>query len=97
MNKSEIWIIDPNNKTKVAVLGVVNELPSLKPIDSSPAALKDAYNGLAKEVGTLEMQLEMTPDKNFWIGWDLSRQALIEQFQKNNRSLLLGTYIGGLA
>lgn len=94
MNKTQIWLIDPNNKTKQVIDCIVDEIPSFQSAGS--AALKDAYNGLTHAVGILEMQLEMTPDQNFWIGWDLCREAYIEQFQKQNRALLTGTFIGAI-
>lgn len=79
------------NDQRIALTGSF-EPPKSNPINSSTAALNDAYKSLNTSVS-----LEMETDNNFWIAWDLSRQALIEQFQKNNRSLLPGTFIGGLA
>lgn len=84
------------NGQKISLLANDVESPSLKPIDLSPAALKAAYNGLAEAMNTLDVHLKIVPEQEYWIGWDLCREAYIEIFQKQNRELLPGTLIGAI-
>ncbi|EPH3157990.1 hypothetical protein PQE61_001706 [Acinetobacter baumannii] len=92
MDKTQIWIIDLNNNKKLIGEAILHELPVLKSANKSN--FKENYNRFTDALDHLETQLEMIPDQNFWIGWDLCREAYIEQSQKQNRTLLLGTLIG---
>jgi len=92
MDKTQIWIIDSNNNKTLIGDAICHEIPTLKSANKSD--FKENYNRFINALDHLEMQLEMFPEKEFWIGWDLCREAYIEQFQKQNRALLHGSYIG---
>lgn len=94
MDKTQIWIIDPNNKKKLLVNCLSVTLPALRSLGKS--TFKESYGKFAKAADDLETKLEMFPEKEFWIGWDLCCEAYLEQFQKQNRALLPGTLIGAM-
>ncbi|EME4829864.1 hypothetical protein ACV6K4_000093 [Acinetobacter baumannii] len=94
MDKTQIWIIDLNNKKKLLADCLEAQLPELRSLGKS--TFKESYGKFAKAVDDLETKLEMFPEREFWIGWDLCREAYLEQFQKQNRALLPGTLIGAM-
>lgn len=81
------------NGQKIAVIGCLEAtMPRIRQLGKS--ALKENYEKFGKAVDELEQKLEMFPEQEFWIGWDLCHEAYVEQFQKQNRALLPGTLIG---
>ena len=80
------------NEQKIAVFKCLEAtMPKLRELGKSD--FKESYEKSSKAVDELEQKLEMFSEKEFWVGWDLCREAYIEQFQKQNRALLPGTLI----
>ena len=83
------------NEQKIAVFKCLEAtMPKLRELGKSD--FKESYEKSSKAVDELEQKLEMFSEQEFWIGWDLCREAYIEQFQKQNRALLPGTLIGAI-
>lgn len=83
------------NGQKIAVLKCLEAtMPKIRELGKS--AFKDNYENCAEGGVSLKGESEMVPNQNFWIGLDLCREAYIEQFQKQNRALLTGTFIGAI-
>ncbi len=83
------------NEQKIAVFKCLEAtMPKLRELGKSD--FKESYEKSSKAVDELEQKLEMFSEKEFWVGWDLCREAYIEQFQKQNRALLPGTLIGAI-